>query len=147
MAVFYRLSQNNNQKSTQYGKWYARAVVTQVMDTDEISEIIQDNCSMKKSDVKAVLEELVSVMNQALKDSKRVKLDGFGSFKMGLVTTPADSAAEFNVAKNVAKVRVNFSPEVKKAMGKISSQAFVTGTYVTELPVNDVDKEEEDSQD
>lgn len=142
MAVFYRLAKNNNQKSTQFGKWYAKAVSTCVIGTEEIAGIIQENCSMKKSDVKAVLDELVSVMNQALKDSKRVKLDGFGSFKMGLVTTPADSAAEFSVTKNVAKVRVNFRPEVKKVAGKISSQTFVSGTYVAELPKNDVNKTE-----
>lgn len=136
MAVFYRLAQNNNQKSAQYGKWYAKAVATQVMDTEAMAEIIQRNCSMKKSDVLAVINELAEVMGDALRDSKRVKIDGFGSFKLGLVTTPADSAEDFSVTKNIAKVRVNFRPEVKKSAGKIVSQAFIDGVSVTELPKN-----------
>ncbi len=143
MAVFYRLMKNNNSKSAQYGKWYAKAVATQVMGTDEIAEVIQRNCSVKKSDVKAVLEELVEVMNSALQDSKRVKLDGFGSFKIGLKTAPADSASEFNVRDNVTSLRVNFQPIAKVDSNGTRSKVFLTGTSVKELPKNDVDKDEE----
>ena len=134
---------NNNSKSAQYGKGYAKAVATQVMGTDEIAEVIQRNCSVKKSDVKAVLEELVEVMNSALQDSKRVKLDGFGSFKIGLKTAPADSAAEFNVRDNVTSLRVNFQPIAKVDSNGTRSKVFLTGTSVKELPKNDVDKDEE----
>ena len=113
------------------------------MGTDEIAEVIQRNCSVKKSDVKAVLEELVEVMNSALQDSKRVKLDGFGSFKIGLKTAPADSAAEFNVRDNVTSLRVNFQPIAKVDSNGTRSNVFLTGTSVKELPKNDVDKDEE----
>ena len=143
MSVFYRLRKNNNSKSAQYGKYYARAVHVSTLTTNDIANIIQRNCSVKKSDVKAVLEELVEVMNSALQDSKRVKLDGFGSFKIGLKTAPADSAAEFNVRDNVTSLRVNFQPIAKVDSNGTRSKVFLTGTSVKELPKNDVDKDEE----
>ena len=51
MSVLYRLYQNNNKKNTKaYGKWYAKAVQTNVYGTDELAQEVQRNCSMKKSD-------------------------------------------------------------------------------------------------
>ena len=41
---------------------------------------LQRNCTVKKADILAVLDELVETMRDQLQDSKRVKLDGFGSF-------------------------------------------------------------------
>ena len=57
MSVFYRLRKNNNSKSAQYGKYYARAVHVSTLTTNDIANIIQRNCSVKRSDVKAVIEE------------------------------------------------------------------------------------------
>ena len=84
MAVFYRLHQDQSTGTKRSGKWYARAVPTAVIGTRQLAEIIQRNCTVKKSDVMAVLEELVEVMKDQMQDSKRVKLDGFGSFKIGI---------------------------------------------------------------
>ena len=82
MAVFYRLHQDQSTGTKRSGKWYARAVPTACIGTRQLAEIIQRNCTVKKSDVMAVLEELVEVMKDQMQDSKRVKLDGFGSFKI-----------------------------------------------------------------
>ena len=79
MAVFYRLSQVTSPKQKGYGKWYPRAVITQTVDTNELAEIMQRNCTVKKSDIMAVITELIETMQDQLQDSKRVKLNGFGS--------------------------------------------------------------------
>ena len=79
MSVFYRLHQDQSTGTKRSGKWYARAVPTACIGTRQLAEIIQRNCTVKKSDVMAVLEELVEVMKDQMQDSKRVKLDGFGS--------------------------------------------------------------------
>ena len=76
MAVFYRLYQDTKKDSKFKGMWYARSIVTDVVDTEVLAERIQRNCSMKKSDVQAVLTELVEVMNDELQASHRVKLYG-----------------------------------------------------------------------
>ena len=81
MSVLYRLYQNNNKKNTKaYGKWYAKAVTTNVYSTDELALEVQRNCSMKKSDVKAVIEELCEVMARELGNSHVIELVGVGRF-------------------------------------------------------------------
>lgn len=141
MAVMYKLYQETKESSKFKGKWYARAVITEVVNTEVLAERIQRNCSMKKSDVKAVLAELVEVMNDELQASHRVKLDGFGSFKIGLATKPADTIKDFSAATNIVGMRVNFMPEthISKA-NHTRSKVFITGAKVTEAPkytVND----------
>ena len=128
MAVFYRLSQVTSPKQKGYGKWYPRAVMTSTVDTDALATIMQRNCTVKKSDILAVITELIETMQDQLQDSKRVKLNGFGTFKIGICSEGANSAADFSVSKNVKNLHVLFMPE-----------AFITGCSVQEAPKNDVD--------
>ena len=110
MAIKYKLYQDNRAESTTRGKWYARAIYpTTPKSTKDLAQMIQDNVSVKRADVIAVLDELVNVMKLWLQESYRVKLDGFGSFKIGLKTKPADTAKDFSAAKHVVGSRVNFS--------------------------------------
>ena len=71
-------------KQKGYGKWYPRAVMTNTVDTDALATIMQRNCTVKKSDILAVISELIETMQDQLQDSKRVKLNGFGTFKIGM---------------------------------------------------------------
>ena len=113
MAVFYRLSQVTSPKQKGYGKWYPRAVMTNTVDTDALATIMQRNCTVKKSDILAVISELIETMQDQLQDSKRVKLNGFGSFKIGMSSTGADKASEFEARKHIKGLHVLFMPEVK----------------------------------
>ena len=83
MSVFFRLHQDKSVGTKRSGKWYARMVPMGVIDTRRLAEIVQRNCTVKKSDVLAVISELVETMRDQMQDGKRVKLDGFGSFKIG----------------------------------------------------------------
>ena len=74
---------------------------------DKLADRIQRNCSMKRSDVLAVLAELVEVMTDELQLGNRVKLNGFGSFKVGMKTTPAETEEDFTVTKNVKSLHVS----------------------------------------
>ena len=88
MPTFYTLYQDNREKSLTRGKWYARAKSLGYWDLDKLADHIQDNVSAKKSDVIAVLKELVVVMAEAFDSGYGVSLDGFGKFKIGLRTKP-----------------------------------------------------------
>ena len=142
MAVFYRLHQDQSTGTKRSGKWYARAVPTAVINTRQLAEIIQRNCTVKKSDVMAVLEELVEVMKDQMQDSKRVKLDGFGSFKIGIESKGAQTAAKYSVAEHVRGLHVVFMPERTTDSGGNKSKQFLQGCKVEELPLNTVEKEE-----
>ena len=101
MAVFYTLYQNNREGFATKGKWYARVRVNKVKTMKDIAREIQDIASVRKSDVMAVLTELPDVMNKMLQEGHRVKLDGFGSFKVGIKTKPSDTVKDFSVTKNI----------------------------------------------
>ena len=139
MAVFYRLSQVTSPKQKGYGKWYPRAVMTNTVDTDALATIMQRNCTVKKSDILAVISELIETMQDQLQDSKRVKLNGFGSFKIGMSSTGADKASEFEARKHIKGLHVLFMPEVKTDSEGKRLKRFITGCSVQEAPKNEVD--------
>ena len=139
MSVFYRLSKVTSPKAKGYGKWYPRAVITQTVDTEMLATIMQRNCTLKKADIVAVISELIETMADQLQDSKRVKLNGFGSFKIGIRGEGADSAADFSISKNIKGLHVLFQPEVKTDGSGLRQKTFITGCSVQEAPKNDVD--------
>ena len=134
MAVFYRLSQVTSPKQKGYGKWYPRAVMTNTVDTDALATIMQRNCTVKKSDILAVITELIETMQDQLQDSKRVKLNGFGSFKIGMSSTGAEKASDFDARKHIKGLHVLFMPEVKTDSEGQRQKTFISGCSVQEVP-------------
>ena len=139
MAVSYRLYQNNREGKFK-GMWYARACHNGTVDIDKLADIMQANCTVKRSDILAVLSELVEVMTDQLQNSMRVKLNGFGAFKIGLKTIPAATAKEFNM-NNIKGMHVLFLPEATRQAGKrFYNHTFLANAKVREATVYDVDK-------
>ena len=141
MAVLYRLSKNNNRFSKAYGKWFSHAVMTNTVDTDALATIMQRNCTVKKSDILAVITELIETMQDQLQNSNRVKLNGFGSFKIGIENAKggAETAADFSSGKHIKGLHVLFQPEVKTDSSGQRQKTFISGCSVQEAPKNDVD--------
>lgn len=115
MPVYYKIYQDNRERNPNKGKWYARATTIGTKELKDIAELIQRNASVKRSDVMAVLLELSEVLNDILCDGYRVKIDGFGSFKVGIRTSAANSEEEFSASKNIIGSRIIFQPETEKA--------------------------------
>ena len=111
MAVLYRVYKDNRENSLTSGQYFARAIHTDTVGLKQMALEIEENVSVKYSDVSAVLIELVNVMNRHLNASRRVKLDGFGSFKIGLKTKGALREEDFSATKNIVGSRVLFQPE------------------------------------
>ena len=142
MSVFFRLHQDQSVGTKRSGKWYARAVPMSMVDTRKLAEIMQRNCTVKKADILAVLDELVETMRDQLQDSKRVKLDGFGSFKIGLNSKGARTAKSFSVADHIEGMHIVFTPERTHDSAGNRVKQFLQGAKVEELPENKVEKEE-----
>lgn len=117
MSVKYRKVVNNRKNSKTKGKVYGRAVVDGVIDTKEIARKINKRCTLTEPDIIAVINALETEIGYGLSDGKRVVLDGFGSFKVGLTTTPADSAKKFTNA-NIKGMHVIFLPATEMEQGK-----------------------------
>lgn len=143
MSVKYKLYQNKREGSSTKGKWYARAAADGLVTTDQLAETMQRNCTLKRSDIIAVISELVETMQTALQNGQRGKLDKFGSFKIGITSAPADTAKDFNVGKHVKGLHVLFQPEVKISADKKRTRSFLTGCKVEEYADYRVDKKKD----
>lgn len=140
MSVVYRLTQDNRKQSKTKGKWYARSLHTGVIDIDGLANIMQANCTLKKSDILAVIAELVDVMRAQLQNSQKVILGGLGSFKVGLKTKPADTSLDFNPQKNIVGARVLFHPTTYTTANRKRTSFLLQGMTVKEATKYDVKK-------
>ena len=104
----------DNRKNIGTGKFYARAVHTTTIGSEQLAERIQRNCTVKKSDVYAVLIELAEVMKDELQNSNRVKIDNFGTFKINIKSTGAESEDKFTATENIVGARVRFQPTQRR---------------------------------
>ena len=87
---FIKLKNNNRLNTAAYGKYYATAVYdNHFVETDEIADYIQRQASVKKSDIKAVLQELGEAMKHFFEMGQKIKLEGIGILK---VDEPQSSA-------------------------------------------------------
>ncbi len=143
MAVLYKLYQDNRDTSTHKGEWYARAKTLDTVTLNEIAQRIQDNTTAKKADALAVLTEMVEVVRDYLQKSYRVKIDGLGSFKMSLKTSPAPTAKEFSASKNIKSMRALFQEDVTVDKNGMRHRALSSGATAKELPKNAVGEEVE----
>ena len=144
MAVLYKLYQDNRDTSSHKGEWYARAKTLDTVTLNEIAQRIQDNTTAKKADALAVLTEMVEVVRDYLQKSYRVKIDGLGSFKMSLKTSPAPTAKEFSASKNIKSMRALFQEDVTVDKNGMRHRSLSSGASAKELPKNAVGEEEQE---
>lgn len=117
MSVKYRKVVNNRKGSKTQGKIYGRAVVSDTINTKKLCQNIRDRCTLTEPDVVAVVSALVTEVTAQLALGNRVVLDGFGSFKVGLNTSPADTAKKFTSA-NIVGMHVIFQSAIEMQQGK-----------------------------
>ena len=125
--IFYEVRQNKNAKSSIKGKWFAHSKSVETMNTRKLAKHISEHGSVYTTDVVfGVLEKFRSCLVEMLLESKRVKIDGLGTFFTTIENEPggADKKEEFNVAKNLKALHIRFMPEQEQEMN-ISSREFI----------------------
>lgn len=110
MAIRYKLVQNKISGHDSYGKFYARSIKSGEIGIKDIERIIEQNCSLKRSDVRAVLTELVDTIKDKLQDGFTVNLDELGRLSLGVKSEGVYRASDFNVKKHITGVTVNYRP-------------------------------------
>ena len=117
MSQKYIKSQNNNSHNVQsYGKYYATAVYdNHFIGTEELADFIQQQASVKKSDIKAVLDELGAAMKHYFELGQKVKLDGIGIFKVGFSSIGV-ARIEDCTSATITTRRVLFQPETVRVV-------------------------------
>ena len=141
MAQKFKKLQNTNDDSTAFGKWFATAVYDQhFITTEELAEFIQTQASVKKSDIKAVLDELGAALKHFFELGQKVKLDGIGIFKVGFSSIGVNDKDDCG-AQNITTRRVLFQPETvrvvvgqtKNTQNKIVQKYVVVKTLVKDV--------------
>ena len=117
MSQKYIKSQNNNShNATSYGKYYATAVYdNHFIGTEELADFIQSQASVKKSDIKAVLDELGAAMKHYFELGQKVKLDGIGILKVGFSSIGV-ARIEDCTSATITTRRVLFQPETERVV-------------------------------
>ena len=104
-------TKNNNEQNAAYGKYFAAAVYdNRFIETEQLAEFIQTQASVKKSDIKAVLDELGSALKHFFEMGQKVKLDGIGIFKVGFSSIGVNKVEDCTAA-TITTRRVLFQPE------------------------------------
>ena len=131
MSQKFKKLQNQNDDSTAYGKWFATAVYDQ--------HFIQTQASVKKSDIKAVLDELGSAMKHFFELGQKVRLDGIGIFKVGFSSIGVNKKDDCG-AQNITTRRVLFQPESERVVvgqekkdGKVKQKFVIVKTLVKDV--------------
>ena len=109
-------SQNKNSFSAAYGKYFATAVYdNHFIGTEELSDFIQRQASVKKSDIKAVLQELGEAFKHFFELGQKIKLDGIGIFKVGFSSIGVVKLEDCG-AQTITTRRVLFQPETTRVV-------------------------------
>ena len=112
MSIKFRMYQDNRKNSKRKGFWYARAVCPDVVGVKDLAQRVSERCTGTEPDILAVISALVFEMNQVLKDGNRVKLDGLGTFRVGIHSLGVEKAQDFNAQRDIYGAHVLFAPTV-----------------------------------
>jgi predicted histone-like DNA-binding protein len=125
--ILYEVKQNQNSFSAAFGKWYAQIKNLETLNTRKLANHISEHGSIYTPDVVyGVLEKFRSCLVEMLLESKKVKIEGLGTFYCTLENQKngALKKEEFNVNKHLKALHIRFLPE-QTTEENISSREFL----------------------
>ena len=125
--ILYEVKQNQNSYSQAYGKWYAQIKSLETLNTRKLANHISEHGSIYTPDVVyGVLEKFRSCLIEMLLESKKVKIEGLGTFYTTLENQKngALKKEDFNVNKHLKALHIRFLPE-QTTEENISSREFL----------------------
>lgn len=139
MALLYTLRQNNIKSNNSYKKWYAHVVRQGELSLNEIERNIQNNCSVKRADVIAVITALQEEIEQGLKNGKVVNLGELGKFHLSIRSECVDRPEDFSVQKHVKGIVCKYTPDGHRLAGsdKRIVRPFTNECELKQLPEYD----------
>ena len=125
--ILYEVKKNQNTSSSAYGKWFAQIKTLETLNTRKLANHISEHGSIYTPDVVyGVLEKFRSCLLEMLLESKKVKIEGLGTFYCTLENQKGGAAKkeDFNVNKHLKALHIRFLPE-QEAEQNISSREFL----------------------
>ncbi len=127
--IRYKVYKNNNEKSSTAGKYYARSVCDETINTDQLAAHMASHSSPYSAGMIAgVLKDAIACVKELVLDGKNVKFDDLAIFSCGLTTKPADSASSFTASENITGVRLR-----SRATGTLRSAVLTREAHTQQL--------------
>ena len=121
-------------------KYYGRVQANGDVNIREMSERIQQTCTVHKADVQAVLLALEDVITDALKGGEIVRLGDLGTLQIGISSKGAVTEEDYTPSL-IKKKRINFRP------GKVLANAMASLNFTKveiKYPKDEEEVEEEE---
>ena len=138
--IRYILKQNGVSTSTSYKKYYAKPVIEQTMNLQELAKHMADHYSgFSEAMCLGVITAMIRCIKEMILEGKNVKIDDLAIFSCGIKNTPggAESEDDFTVSKNIrgVKLRVRATGELTASSLNLEAQlkkaTAVVGTKTT----------------
>ena len=142
--IRYILKQNGVSTSTSYKKYYAKPVIEQTMNLQQLAKHMADhNSGFSEAMCLGVITAMIRCIKEMILEGKNVKIDDLAIFSCGIKNTPggAESEDDFTVSKNIrgVKLRVratgeltasslNLEAQLKKATAVVGAKTTTTTT-------------------
>ncbi len=111
MPVLIKVSQNNNEKSSAYGKFYGRVVTTKTMSYQELCKHMSEHNSIYGEDVcLGVANKLQSCILEQLLEGKKVQFGELGTFYLSVRSQGAEKEEDYNLGVNIKGLYLCFAP-------------------------------------
>ena len=111
MPVLVKVSQNKNEKTAAFGKWYGRVVNTKTMSYTELCKHMSEHNSVYGEDVcLGVANKLQNCMLEQLLEGKKVQFGELGVFYLSVKSTGANKEEDFNLGTNINGLFLCFAP-------------------------------------
>lgn len=104
-----------------YGKWFAKNVVEETFDLDDLAEHMSNhNSPYSKGVIKGLLTDMIQCIKELLLEGKNVKIDDLAIFSLGIKNkVMADTEEDFTVSKNISGVKLK-----ARATGELMSKSL-----------------------
>lgn len=118
MSLLYEFYRNPQSDEKEQRKYHPRVVTSGRVNTEQLARDIQQECSLTRSDVKAMLAALADKMVQYLSEGKRVYLEDIGYFKVNLQCNQEVTTIDDKGVGKVSFKSISFRADerLKKAM-------------------------------
>ena len=111
MPVLVKVSQNNNDKTAAFGKWYGRVVNTKTMNYQELCKHMAEHNSIYGEDVcLGVANKLQNCILEQLLEGKKVQFGELGTFYLSVKSIGAAKEEDFNLGINIQGLFLCFAP-------------------------------------
>ena len=111
MPVLIKVTQNKNDQTAAFGKWYGRVVSTKTMSYQELCKHMSEHNSVYGEDVcLGVANKLQYCMLEQLLEGKKVQFGELGTFYLSVKSTGANREEDFNLGVNINGLFLCFAP-------------------------------------